>query len=129
MVPGPAPRHNAVLCTLRPGGVASAVGGHRPQSVKPSRRTDYAAEYAHDARALASHAHQLRLAVEDRATDSEVRAAFDRVRRSYHAVRDEVAHSDSRVARRDLGPVTDSYRAVEHELGLYPDRDESIPPT
>jgi len=94
-----------------------------------SRRTDYAAEYAHDARALASHAHQLRVAVEDRATDSEVRAAFDRVRRSYHAVRDEVAHSDSRVARRDLGPVTDSYRAVEHELGLYPDRDEHVPPT
>jgi hypothetical protein len=58
-------------------------------------------------------AHELRLAVEDRASDSEVRAAFDRVRRSCHAVRDEVAHSDSRVARSDFGPVTDSYRAVE----------------
>ncbi|HZC87735.1 MAG TPA: hypothetical protein VE266_12120 [Steroidobacteraceae bacterium] len=94
-----------------------------------SRRSDYAAEYAHDARALARHAHELRLAVEDRATDSEVRAAFDRVRRSYHAVRDGVAHSDSRVAQRDFDPVTDSYRAVEHELAPYPDRDEHVPPT
>ena len=91
-------------------------------------RTEYAADYARDARALANSAHELRLAVEDRATDSEVRAAFDRVRRSYHAVRDEVAHSDSRVARRDFGPVTDSYRAVEHELGLYPEREEYRPP-
>ena len=93
-----------------------------------SARTDYAADYARDARALARDAHELRLAAEDRASDSEVRAAFDRVRRSYHAVRDEVAHSDSRVARRDFGPVTDSYRAVEHELGIYPDRDEYLPP-
>jgi hypothetical protein len=44
-------------------------------------------------------------------------------------VRDEVGHSDSRVARRDFGPVSDSYRAVERELGLYPDRDEYLPPT
>jgi hypothetical protein len=73
-------------------------------------------------------AHELRVAVEERASDSEVRAAFDRVRRSYHAVRDEVAHSDSRVPRRDFGPVTDSYRAVEHELGVYPGRDEYLPP-
>jgi hypothetical protein len=93
-----------------------------------SARTEYATDYARDARALANHAHELRVAVEDRASDSEVRAAFDRVRRSYHAVRDEVEHSDSRVARRDFGPLTDSYRAVEHELGIYPDRDEYLPP-
>ena len=91
-------------------------------------RTAYASDYARDARALANSAHELRLAVEDRASDSEVRAAFDRVRRSYHAVRDEVAHSDSRVAQRDFAPVTDSYRAVEHELGIYPARDEYVPP-
>jgi hypothetical protein len=92
-----------------------------------SARTDYATDYARDARALANDAHELRLAVEDRASDREVRAAFDRVRRSYHAVRDEVTHSDSRMARRDFGPVTDSYRAVEHELG-YADRDGYVPP-
>jgi len=44
------------------------------------------------------------------------------------AVRDEVAHSDSLQARRDFGPVTDSYRAVQHELGIYPGRDEYVPP-
>jgi len=94
-----------------------------------SARTEYATDYARDARTLARDAHELRIAAEDRASDSEVRAAFDRVRRSYHAVRDEVTHSDSRAARRDFGPVTDSYRAVEHELGLYPDREEQVPPT
>lgn len=91
-------------------------------------RTTYAADYARDARALARSAHELRVVVEDRASDSEVRTAFDRVRRNYHAVRDEVAHSESRVAQRDFGPVTDSYRAVEHELGIYPAREEYVPP-
>jgi hypothetical protein len=84
--------------------------------------------YARDARALARSAHELRVAVEERASDGEVRAAFARVSRSYHAVRNEVTHSDSHQARRDLVPVTDSYRAVEHELGIRPGRDEYVPP-
>jgi len=88
----------------------------------------YAHEYARDAHALARNAHDLRVAVEDRASASEVRAAFARVSRSYHAVRDEVTHSDSLQARRDFEPVTDSYRAIEHELGIYPGRDEYLPP-
>ncbi len=88
----------------------------------------YPHEYARDARALARDAHDLRVAVDEGASDSEVHAAFDRVSRSYHAVRDEVAHSDSREAQRDFGPVTDSYRAIEHELGIYPGRDEYRPP-
>lgn len=104
---------------------------------EPRRRDDsdetadyprYAHEYARDARALARNAHDLRVAVEERASDSEVRAAFARVSRSYHAVRDEVTHSDSLQARRDFEPVTDSYRAIEHELGIYPGRDEYVPP-
>jgi hypothetical protein len=65
--------------------------------------------------------------VEEGASDSAVRAAFDRASRSYHAVRDEVVHSGSLQARHDFGPVTDSYRAVEHDLGIHPDR-ESWPP-
>ncbi|MBV8145004.1 MAG: hypothetical protein JO184_08355 [Gammaproteobacteria bacterium] len=85
-------------------------------------------EYSRDARALARSAHELRLAVDARASDSEVRAAFDRVSRSYHAVRDEVAHADSLQARRDFAPVTDSYRAIEHELGIAARRDEHVPP-
>jgi len=104
---------------------------------EPRRRDDsdetadyprYAHDYARDARSLARNAHELRVAVEERASDSEVRAAFARVSRSYHAVRDEVTHSDSLQARRDFEPVTDSYRAIEHELGIYPGRDEYVPP-
>ncbi len=86
--------------------------------------SDYTRDYVRDARALARSAHELREAVEDHASDREVRAAFARVSRSYHAVRDEVAHSESRMARRDFASVTDSYRAVEHELGIYPGRED-----
>ena len=92
------------------------------------RASDYPRDYARDAHALARSARELRVAVQEGASDSEVRAAFARVSRSYHAVRDEVAHSESLQARRDLAPVTDSYRAVEHELGIYPRRDEYKPP-
>jgi len=90
-----------------------------------SARTDYRPTYEHDARALADDARDLRRAVDDRAPDADVHASFERVRKSYHAVRDEVAHSDSVQARRDLGPVTDSYRDVEHALGIYPDEREA----
>ena len=89
-----------------------------------SARTDYRLRYEHDARALADDAHDLRRAVDDRAARADVHASFERLRRSYHAVRDEVAHSDSVQARRDFGPVTDSYRDVEHELGVHPDERE-----
>jgi hypothetical protein len=92
------------------------------------RASEYPRDYGRDAHALARGAHELRLAVEEGASDSEVRAVFARVSRSYHAVRDEVAHSESLRARRDLAPVTDSYRAVEHELGIHPGRDEYLPP-
>jgi hypothetical protein len=88
----------------------------------------YAHEYARDARALARNAHDLRVALEERASASEVRAAFARVSRSYQAVRDEVTHSDSDQARRDFGPVTASYREIEHELGISAGRDEYVPP-
>jgi hypothetical protein len=95
-------------------------------------RTDYRPTYERDARALADEAHDLRRAVDDRAAAADIHASFERVRRSYHAVRDEVTHSDSLQARRDLGPLTDSYRDLEHELGIYPERqaraDYSPPP-
>ncbi len=91
-------------------------------------RLDYPREYGRDAQALARDAHDLRAAVEDNASDSDVRAAFDRVARSYHAVRDEVDHSESIQARRDLDPVTDSYRAVEREVSVYPGREGYTPP-
>jgi hypothetical protein len=88
----------------------------------------YATAYARDARMLARDAHELRVVVDEGGTATAVHTAFDRVSRSYHAVRDEVAHSDSPQARRDLAPVTDSYRAIQHELGIHPGNDEYLPP-
>ena len=88
----------------------------------------YASEYARDAHALARDAHEFRELVDEGGTDRAVREAFDRVSRSYHAVSDEVAHSDNPQARRDLAPVTDSYRALQHELGIHPRNDEHLPP-
>jgi hypothetical protein len=85
-------------------------------------------EYTRDARALARSAHDLRLAVDQGESDGAVRAAFDRVSRNYHAVRDEIAHSDSLQARRDFDPVTDLYRAIEHELGIHADHAYLPPP-
>src|SRR5215469_13343956 len=85
-------------------------------------RTDDRPNYERDARALADETHDLRRAVEDRAAAADIHASFERIRQSYHAVRDEVAHSDSLQARRDLGPLIDSYRDMEHELGIYPER-------
>jgi hypothetical protein len=107
----------------------------RHELARDDARTDgtvdyprYSQEYARDATALARSAHELRMAVDERASDSEVRAAFDRVSRSYHAVRDEISHSDSVQAQRDFGPVTDSYRAIEHELGIHASREAYLPP-
>jgi len=87
-------------------------------------RLAYASDYARDAHALARDAHEFRQVVDEGGTERAVREAFDRVSRSYHAVRDEVAHSDNPQARRDLAPVTDSYRALQHELGIHPGSDE-----
>jgi hypothetical protein len=79
----------------------------------------YPTIYARDSVALADSARDLRHAIEDGA-DGDVRIAFDRVSRAYHAVRDEVEHSDNLQARNDLGPVTEAYRAVENDLGYPP---------
>jgi hypothetical protein len=85
---------------------------------------DYpASSTARDAHALAADARELRHAVEEGSDDRDVRVAFDRVSRSFHAVRDEVHHSDSERARDDLSSVTDAYRDVEHDLGRYTDED------
>src|SRR5215469_15071127 len=69
-------------------------------------RTEYRPTYGRDARALADSAHELRRTIDERAGDADVRAAFDHVSRSYHAVRDEVAHSGDLQAQRDFGAVT-----------------------
>ena len=90
-----------------------------------ARATDYPSDYVHDVHALADDAREFRHTVEDHAaTDSDVRVAFERLSRSYHVVRDEVEHSESRTARSDLQPVTDSYLDIEREMGGYPERRE-----
>jgi hypothetical protein len=80
----------------------------------------YPTVYARDAAALAEEARELRHAAES-GSDADVQAAFNRVSRSYHAVRDEVEHSESVQAHNDLRPVTAAYRDVENDLG-YPRR-------
>ncbi len=129
--------YNAAVLA-RDTGAEAMRGSAQPASAQPAsgqpadepRAADsrYAHDYTRDALALAHSARDLRVAVDERAGGGAVQAAFDRVSRSYHAVRDEVAHSDSPAARRDFGPVTDSYRAVEHELGVHPQRDAYRPP-
>lgn len=85
------------------------------------RSADYPSGYVRDVHMLADDARDFRRTVEDRASsDGDVKVAFERLSRSYHAVRDEVDHSDSRTARGDLQPVTDSYLDIEREMGGYP---------
>ena len=80
--------------------------------------------FSRDTRALAADAQDFERTVEDHRTDSgEIQASFDHLSRSYHAVRDEVNHTDNTQAQRDFRPVMDTYRDIEHELGLYPDRE------
>lgn len=84
---------------------------------------DYPAGYLRDMRQLADDAHEFRdTAAEHGASDTDTKRAFKHLSRSYLTVRDEVEHSDSREARRDLKPVTDAYLDVEREMGGYPER-------
>ena len=83
--------------------------------------SDYPTYYARDARELADEARDFRHTVEDRSASREdVRVEFKHVSHTYHALRDEVEHSDSRTARADLRPVTDAYLDVERAMGGYP---------
>ena len=105
------------------------------RTVSDESARDASRSYARDAQALADDARSLRRVAEERgARDSDVRAAFDRVSRSYHEVRDDVDRSDDRAAREDLRSVTQSYLDVERDMGgysgrPYPDRTYSDRPT
>jgi hypothetical protein len=107
-------------------------GAEVARSDEVSPRSDdtvaYATDYARDAHALARDAHEFREVVDEGGSERAVRDSFDRVSRSYHAVRDEVAHSDSARARSDLAAITDSYRALQHEMGIGPGNAEYLPP-
>jgi chromosome segregation ATPase len=84
--------------------------------------SDYSTRYSRDARELADRAHEFRRTVDDSRADSrDVRDAFEQVSRSYHALREDVDHSESHHAQADLRPVTEAYLDVEREMGGYPD--------
>jgi hypothetical protein len=80
---------------------------------------EYSPNYVRDAHALAASASDLRHAVEEGAGDTDIKLAFNRVSRNFHAVRDEVHHSDNDQAHADLRRVVEAYRDVEHDLGGY----------
>lgn len=74
--------------------------------------------YTQDARDFADRAHEFRRTVEDRgARDGDVKASFDELSRSYHALRDDVERSGDTVAKRDMQPVTQAYLDVEDDMG------------
>ena len=82
------------------------------------RGYDENTSYTEDARDFADRAHEFHRTVEDPGADkADVRASFDDLSRSYHALRDDVQHSDSDYARRDLAPVTQAYLDVEDDMG------------
>jgi hypothetical protein len=72
--------------------------------------------YTEDAQDFAVQAHEFRRTVENRGAD-DVRASFDELSRSYHALRDDVERSGSRDASIDLHPVTEAYLDVEDNMG------------
>jgi hypothetical protein len=88
-----------------------------------ARGGDYPSDYGHDARVLADDAREFRHTVQDHsASQGDVKAAFARLSHSYHLVRDDVEHTDSRTARADLQPVTSAYLDIERDMGGYPER-------
>ncbi|MGB6488178.1 MAG: hypothetical protein WBE91_14980 [Steroidobacteraceae bacterium] len=99
-------------------------------SAEAPRGYDENTSYTEDARDFADRAHEFHRTVEDPGADkADVRASFADLSRSYHALRDDVQHSDSDYARRDLAPVTQAYLDVEDDMGgaapsRYSDADE-----
>ena len=74
--------------------------------------------YTEDARDFADRAHEFRRTVEEGSADKhDVRASFDELSRSYHALRDDVERSGNEDARHDMRPVTQAYLDVEDDLG------------
>jgi len=74
--------------------------------------------YTEDARDFADRAHEFRRSVEDSDADkSDLRASFDQLSRSYHALRDDVERSGDEDARHDMQSVTQAYLDVEDEMG------------
>lgn len=81
-------------------------------------------DFRRDARELAEEAREFRRVVEDRrASDEDLRDAFEDVSRRYHAMRDEVDQSRSSEANAEFRDVTDAYLDVEREMRSRDRRD------
>jgi hypothetical protein len=77
--------------------------------------------YTEDARDFAVRAHEFRRTIEDTDSgDHAVKASFDDLSRSYHALRDDVERSGGPDTRRDMQPVTQAYLDVEDNMGGAP---------
>jgi len=111
-------------CVMTRGGLTSSADRlEHSAHVFAQNARDEPPGYSRGARELADRAYEFRRTVEERrAGGAEVKESFERLSRSYHALRDEVERSDSREARIDLKPVTESYLDVEREMGGYPER-------
>lgn len=123
----------ATVGLMAVGGCATT-GGNLSNSADRLERSAYALHdeaqddnarsgFQRDARELAEEARDFRRTVEDRdASKEDVRDAFSDVSKRYHAMRDEVERSRSRVAEREFQPVTEAYLDVEREMRSRDDR-------
>jgi len=110
----------AACATTRPSLTTSADRLERNSDALARRAPSYSS-FSADARELADEARDFRLTVRDhRADDRDVKDAFEKLSRDYHAVRDGVDRSNSRQAQIDLRPVTDAYLDIERAMGGYP---------
>jgi hypothetical protein len=108
-------------CATTHGNLSTSATRLERSSEVLARRAPVSSEYARDARELADEAHDFRLTANDRrADDRDVKDAFEKLSRDYHAVRDNVDRSNSRQAELDLRPVTDAYLDIERAMGGYP---------
>ncbi len=110
----------ASLMAVALAGCATTHGGLNSSADRLDRNAQAFAQDSdtEDARDFADRAHEFRRAVEDEDADNrDVKASFDELSRSYHALRDDVERSDDTHARHDLQPVTQAYLDVEDNMG------------
>jgi len=120
----------AGCATTRHGGLDSSAGrldrnaqAFAQDSAEAPRGYSENTSYTEDARDFAERAHEFRRTVADRdqgdgdVSDRDVKASFDELSRSYHALRDDVEKADDPEARRDMQPVTQAYLDVEDNMG------------
>ena len=108
-------------CATTHGSLTTSADRLERSSDALARRAPSYSSFSTDARELADEAHDFRRTVTDRrADDRDVKDAFEKLSRDYHAVRDGVDRSNSRDAQVALRPVTDAYLDIERAMGGYP---------